>query len=39
MTLLIFFGILLATALLAFDTINNVKEMLTPAPVRANNGR
>ena len=28
-------GLLLVTALLALATINDVKEMLTPAPVRA----
>lgn len=39
MTLLIFFGIALATALLALDTVNKVKDMLKPVPVRANNGR
>ena len=37
MTLLIFFGIALATVLLAFDTINNVKAMLQPEPVRVRN--
>jgi hypothetical protein len=39
MMLLIFFGILLVTAFLALDTVNNVKEMVKPVPVRANNGR
>lgn len=30
---------MLVTALLALDTVNNVKDMLKPVPVRANNGR
>ena len=34
MTLLIFLGIALATALLAFDTFDNLKSMLRPEPVR-----
>ncbi|GAB3232474.1 hypothetical protein GCM10027346_19760 [Hymenobacter seoulensis] len=39
MTLLIFLGIALATALLGFDTVNNLKAMLKPIPVRAQNRR
>jgi len=39
MTLLIFFGIALATALLALDTVNNLKSALQPIPVRARNNR
>jgi hypothetical protein len=38
MSLLIFFGLILATALLAINTVDNIKAMLTPQPVRANNG-
>lgn len=29
-------GLMVATAFLAFDTVDNVKEMLTPSRVRAN---
>lgn len=29
-------GLMVATAFLAFDMVDNVKEMLTPSPVRAN---
>lgn len=39
MTLLIFFGIALATALLALDTVKNFKSALQPIPVRARNNR
>lgn len=39
MALLIFLGIAVATALLALNTIKQIKESLQPVPVRANNGR
>gem|GEM_PF-2674772 len=39
MSLLIFLGIALATALLAINTFDQLKAMLKPVPVRANNGR
>lgn len=35
---LIFLGIALATALLAFDTIDNVKAMFQPQPVPVRTG-
>ncbi|WP_262713021.1 hypothetical protein [Hymenobacter elongatus] len=34
MSLLIFSGLLLATALLALNTLDNLKELLKPAPIR-----
>jgi len=39
MSLLIFLGIALATALLALNTYDQIKASLKPVPVRANNGR
>jgi hypothetical protein len=37
MSLLIFFGLIIATALLALNTVDNIKAMLKPQPVRVNN--
>jgi len=37
MSLLIFFGLIIATAILALNTVDNIKAMLKPEPVRANN--
>jgi hypothetical protein len=39
MSLLIFLGIALATALLALNTFDQLKAALKPVRVRANNGR
>jgi ABC-type enterobactin transport system permease subunit len=39
MSLLIFLGIALATALLAMNTFDQLKASLKPVPVRANNNR
>ncbi|MET4105634.1 hypothetical protein ABIB60_000968 [Hymenobacter sp. UYP22] len=39
MTLLIFSGIALATALLVIDSVRNLNATLKPIPVRARNSR
>lgn len=33
MSYLIFFGLIIATIVIAMNTIDNIKEMLTPQPV------
>jgi len=37
MSLLIFLGLIVATALLAINTVDNIKAMLQPEPVRVKN--